>query len=137
MKATHNDFLMENPTCTSAGSGVAAQKVFELLSQDDNIIAMIDASEQGQPALTPCVWQIESCLLECDAADFDVKENITRQTVGCMAKTILRPFGYRVVKQKNLPKGTGQYFASASCYSLLAPEEANMKVVKHIEEIDR
>jgi len=135
MKATHDDFLKENPTCTSAGSGTAAQKVFELLSEDANIIAMIDASDQGQPALTPCVRQVEDYLTECAPSDFNVAENITRQTVGCMVKTILRPFGYRVVKQKNLPKGTGQYFASASCYSLLAPEEATMKVVKQIEEI--
>lgn len=135
MNATHNDFLMENPTCTKAGSGDTAQKVFALLSQDANIIAMIDASEQGKPALTPCVPQIEALLEECAAPDFDVRENITRQTVGCMAKTILRPFGYRPFKQKNLPKGTGKYFGSASCYTLSAPEEATMKVVKHIEEI--
>ena len=135
MKATYHDFLNENPTCATAGATAAAQAVFGLLSQDTNIIAMIDASEQGQPALTPCIRQVENYLVAAADPGFDVKEKITRQTVGCMAKTILKPFGYRVVKQKNLSKGTGQYFASASCYALLAPEEATMRVVKRIEEI--
>ena len=135
MKATYHDFLNENPTCATAGATTAAQSVFELLSHDDNIIAMVDASEQGQPALTPCIQQIENYLVDTADPGFNVNQNVTRQTIGCMAKTILNPFGYRVVKQKNLPKGTGQYFASASCYSLLAPEEATMKVVKRIEDI--
>lgn len=135
MKATYNDFLNENPTCAGAGSAAAAQGVFALLSQDANIIAMIDASEQGQSALAPCIQQVEDYLVEAADPNFDVKENFTRQTVGCMAKTILAPFGYRPTKQKNLPKGTGQYFVSASCYDLSAPEEATMKVVRRIQEI--
>lgn len=135
MKATYQDYRNENPRCANLG-GATAPAVFDLLSQDANIIAMIDASEQGKPALTPCVQQIEDFLLSRADPDFDVTQHKVRQAVGCMVKTILRPFGYRWLKRENhLPKGTDRYFAGASRYSLSAPEEATMKVVKQIEEI--
>ena len=135
MKATFQDFLKENPTCGKYRDNEAAQTVFDLLSQDDSLLAMLDAAERGQPALTPCARQAEACMLQIDDPDFQVTENPVRQTVGCMVKTILRPFGYRVTRQRNLPKESGDYFRSASCYALLEPESATMRVVKRIEEI--
>jgi len=135
MKATYQDFLQENPTCAKYAADNTAQGLFDLLSTDSNILAMLDASEHEEPALYACVRQIEDFLTQNPSPIFDVKDNPVRQTVGCMVKTILRPFGYRVTKQKNLPKNSGKYFASASCYTLSAPEEATMRVVKKIEEI--
>lgn len=135
MKATYQDFLQENPTCAKYADDITAQGLFDLLSTDSNILAMLDASGQGKPALYACVRQIEEFLTQNPSPIFDVKDNSVRQTVGCMVKTILRPFGYRVTKQKNLPKNSGEYFASASCYALTAPEEATMRVVKKIEEV--
>ena len=135
MKATYQDFLRENPTCVKFAEDDTAQEVFDLLSRDENLIAMLDASDQGLPALTPCIGQVEDLAEHKNSSTFDVQNNTVRQTVGCMAKTIMRPFGYRVTKQKNLPKGTGRYFASASCYALVEPECATMRVVKRIEEL--
>lgn len=64
----------------------------------------------------------------------DFNENYPRTVVGKMAKTILKPFGYRPTIQRNLPRECGEveYFTSASCYELSAP--ATMRVVKRIEE---
>lgn len=135
MKATYQNYRNEHPKRANLG-GATAQAIFDLLSQDANIIAMIDASEQGKPALTPCVQQVENFLLSQADPDFDVTHIEVRQAVGCMVKTILRPFGYRWLKRENhLPKGTGRYFVGAARYSLSAPEEATMRVVRIIEEI--
>ncbi len=136
MKATHYDFQRENPRRANIGGGATAQAVFDLLSLDSSIIAMIDASEQGKPALTPCVQQIENFLEKRADPDFDVSQDKVRQTIGGMVKTILRPFGYRKISQRShLPKGTGRYFVTAARYTLSAPEEATMRVVRTIEEI--
>ena len=135
MKATYQDFLRENPTCAKLAEDDTAQEVFALLSQDENLIAMLDASDRGFPALTPCIGKVQELAERKASPTFDVQNNTVRQMVGCMAKTIIRPFGYRVTKQKNLPKGTGRYFASASCYALLEPENATMRVVKKVEEV--
>lgn len=135
MKATYDDFIRENPTCAKMADSAVPQALFDLLSEDASILAMIDASEQGKPALSGCVRQVEKFLEDHPASYFDVSNPTVRQTVGCMVKTILRPFGYRVTKQKNLPKGAGTYFASASCYALSVPKEATMRVIKKIEEI--
>ena len=66
MKATFQDFLKENPTCGKYRDNKAAQIVFDLLSQDENLLAMLDAAERGQPALTPCARQAEACMLQID-----------------------------------------------------------------------
>lgn len=135
MKATYDDFIRENPTCARIADNIIPQTLFDLISEDVNILAMIEASEQGKPALGGCVQQVEKFLEDHPSPRFDVKNAVVRQTIGCMVKTILRPFGYRVTRQKNLSKGAGKYFASASCYALSAPEEATMRVIKKIEEI--
>lgn len=136
MKSTYQDFLGANPNCSKYASDGVAQAVFDLLSQDQAIIAMIEAADQNKPALGPCVRMIEEYAAALTSPSFDIQKDFERTVVGRMVKVILEPFGYRVTTQKDLPKQwKGEHFSSASCYALLEPEAATMRVVKRIEEI--
>lgn len=136
MKASYQDFLRQNSNCSRFTFDPIAQHIFSLLSQDKSIIAMIEEADQGKPALGPCIQMVESYALALTNPSFDVKDDFARSVVGRMAGSILKPFGYRATKKKDLPKRyLGQYFSCGTCYALLAPEEATMQVVKKIEEV--
>lgn len=137
MKAAYNDFLTENPNCSGFAANQDAIEIFDLLSKDESIIAMIEASEAGKPALSACVLEIESLIKSKSAPTVDLSDEFTRTVVGRMVKTVLSPFGYRPLKQrqqKPLSRSLkAEFFVTASCYSLTAP--AVMRVVKRIEEV--
>ena len=134
MKATFNDFLAENPNCSKYQGNPDAIAIFDLLSKDENIIGMIDASEAGQPALSACVHEIEDYFDSHPNPAIDLNDGFTRTAIGRMIKSILAPFGYEVTVQKDLPKATkGKYFTSASCYEKSGA--ATMKVIRTIAEI--
>ena len=136
MKTSFSDFIQANLNCSKYASDSIAQSIFDLLSQDESILAMIEAADQNKPALGPCVHMIEAYAATLTTPSFDIQKDFERTVVGRMVKAILEPFGYRVTTQKDLPKcWKGQYFSSASCYALSAPEGAVMRVVKKIEEI--
>ena len=61
-----------------------------LLSQDANIIAMIDASEAGKPALSACVVNVEVCAQSSQS--INLTDKFTRTAIGRMIKNILKPF---------------------------------------------
>ena len=129
MKATFSDFVHDNPNCSKFHTDPDAISIFNLLSQDANIIAMIDASEAGKPALSACVINVEVCAQSSQS--INLTDGFTRTAIGRMIKTILKPFGYEVDKQKNLAKNLGAtYFTSASCYKMTG--HASMKVVRTI-----
>ena len=134
MKATFNDFLAENPNCSKYDGNPDAIAIFDLLSKDENIIGMIDASEAGKPALSACVDEIEAFFSNQQNPTFFLTDDFTRQAVGRMIKTILAPFGYEVTVQKDLPKALkGKYFTSASCYTKSGTP--TMKVIRTITEV--
>jgi len=134
MKATFNDFLAENPNCSKYNGNPDAITIFDMLSKDENIISMIDASEAGKPALSACVDEIEAFFDSQQNPTLDLTDGFTRTVVGRMIKTILAPFGYEVTVQKDLPKASkGKYFTSASCYTKSGT--ATMKVVRTIAEV--
>lgn len=134
MKATFNDFIAENPNCSKFDGNPDAIAIFDLLSKDDSIIAMIDISEAGKPALTARAIEVEAYYDNLSNPAIDLKDGFTRTVVGRMIKTILNPFGYEVTVQKNLPKASkGEYFTSASCYAKTGT--ATMKVIRIIAEV--
>ena len=134
MKKSFSDYIAENPIYQKFQSDPTAQGVFELLSQDASIIAMIDAADRGIPALAPCAAAVEQYGESVPDPFFNVQSGFERTAVGCMVKTILAPFGYRPTENKRLPTGTPcKYFKSAHCYAKTGP--ASMRVVKTIEEI--
>ena len=59
-KAKFEDFIFQNPNCKSLESSIESREIFDILNDDEHIIAAIDASEVGQPALSPSVYDIET-----------------------------------------------------------------------------
>ena len=106
MKATFADFIRNAPNYNRFENNKQAQYIFEnILSDDSNIIAMIDVSESGKPALCACINQVEEYYLSqqiplLDPDLFDLRDNYTKQALGTMVKVILEPFGYQPSSQK-------------------------------------
>lgn len=137
MKASFNDFIVQNPNCSKFKGNADAMLIFEFLSRDISIIEMIDACEAGKPALAPWARHLEHILLDIQKPTITFDDNFTKQAVGLMIKSILEPFGYVPWKQKDLPKSAGsENFQSASVYRRDPLKTASMKVVKHIEPIE-
>lgn len=134
MKATYIDFISANPNCSNFEDNKDAQKVFDFLNQDENIIKMVEFADQGKPALAGCVFELEAFFDSMNSTTLDFNDGFTRTVIGRMIKAILEPFGYQVTKQKDFTKNRkGKYFTSASCYSLTGA--ASMQIVKRVEEI--
>ena len=139
MKATYGEYLDQNPPCRKFSTDPDAQAVFALLSEDENIIKMLDASESRRPALTPVVSLIEQYFDTHKPVEFNFSLSFPRTVVGCMIKTILSPFGYLVLSpktraQKGLPKSVhAKYFASASCYEKKG--KATMQIIRTVAEV--
>jgi len=139
MKATYRDFLNENPKCgKDLVTNTNAQAVFDLLSRDRNIIAMIEASDAGKPAISPVVLIIEVFCTRHPSESFNLANEQRRTVVGCMIKTILSRFGYEPVRpatrtQKELSRTIGaKYFVSGSCYTYEPLAPASMRIVRTV-----
>ena len=133
MKTTYEDFLDEYSYRERFEHDMMAKGIFEILAQDENIIAMIEYSEAGKPALAACVNQIEAFFEQGGAKGFDLSVDFNKQCVGRMVKTILRPFGYETHIQKSMPKTLeSKHFRSATSYQKTGT--ALLKVVKTIVE---
>ena len=135
MKATFNDFIKKNPNCKKFDGNTEAIHIFEnILSTDNNIIAMIDVAEEGKPALSACLEEVESYYRIQSSPTFDLQDNFTKQALGNMVRVVLEPFGYLPKSQKNIPKRFNPEFVmSATVYARTGPY--TMCVVKHIEEV--
>ena len=139
MKASYHDFLIENPKCgKDLETSTGAKAVFDLLSRDWSIIAMIEASDSGKPALSPVVLIIENYCTKNPSDSFDLANEQRRTVVGCMIKTILSRFGYEPIRpstrtQKELSRTIGaKYFVSGSCYSHVPLAPASMRIVRTV-----
>jgi len=139
MKATYSEFLKENPKCgRDLEANNTAKAVFTLLSKDRNIIAMVDASDAGKPALSPVALVVESYCERHFSPEFDLANEQRRTVVGCMIKTILSRFGYDTIQpasrtQKELSRKIGaKYFVSGSCYLTVYDAPATMMVVRNV-----
>lgn len=134
MKATFQDFVNANPNCSNFAKTAGAILIFEYLSRDESIIAMIDACDIGKPALSPVAKQLEDLLDGISNPGISFDNGFSRQAVGLMVKAILKPFGYVVAGQKVLPKAGGaKKFVSASCYRYDPDAPASLRIVKRIE----
>lgn len=136
MKATYIDFISANPNCSNYADNKDAQRIFDFLNKDENIIKMVEFADQGKPALAGCVFELENYFDTMNSKEIDFNDGFTRTVIGRMIKTILEPFGYLVTKQKDFTKNRkGKYFTSASCYALTGP--ASMHIVKRVEEFKK
>ena len=143
MKATYNDFLEDNRNCSGFQDNLDAQKIFDFLNRDDIIIMMIDASDQGKPALAGCVTKLEDYYKSLNSSILDFTDDFTRTVIGRMIKAVLKPFGYRVATRRGLGKGVESvFFTAAACYTPKDPDtnqkySATMHVVKRVESIQK
>ena len=136
MKATYEDFKNEigNANCSGYFANEDMEELFNFLSEDEHIISMIEMAEMNKPALAGCAKDVEQWFLTKNNPKIDLEDGFTRTVIGRLVKTILKPFGYEVTKQKNMPKNLKcEFFASASCYKKTG--NATMRIVKRIEEI--
>jgi len=135
-KSTFQDFIDDNPNCKKYDGNPDAMEVFDILSLNENIVKMIDANSAGKPALTPCIKTIENFIISRPNPTIDLTDDFTKQAVGRMAKTILKPFGYKPSRQKDLPKDlNARYFKSATYYEIDKNVPISLRVVRHIEEV--
>lgn len=134
MKATFDDFIAQNPNCKKYDGNPEAIHIFDnILSKEENIIAMIDASDAQKPALSACVNEVEAYYKSIPNPVFDLTDDFTKQAVGRMVKTVLEPFGYQPHKQKDMPKAClAEFITSATVYKFIG--NATMRVVRKIEE---
>lgn len=134
MKATFSDFIAQNPNCKKFSTDPEAMYIFEeILSKDENIIAMIDATKAKKPALSACVKEVETYYRSKTKPSFDLTDDFTKQAVGRMVRTILKPFGYQTDSQKDMPKScSADFVTSAMTYRFVG--DATMRVVQKIEE---
>jgi len=134
MKASFEDFIAQNQNCKKYEGNSQAIHIFnEILSRDENIIAMIDASNNNKPALSACLNEVECYYKKLDNPIFLLTDDFTKQAVGRMVKTILEPFGYQPAIQKNMPKTSSpEFITSAMTYKYVGNE--TMRVVRKIEE---
>lgn len=136
MKTTYNNFIKANLNCSNFEQNQDAQKVFDFLNQDENIIKMIEYADQDKPALAGCVFELEEFFKAMKSTELDFEDGFTRTVIGRMVKAILEPFGYVVSKQKDFTKNRkGKYFTSASCYKFNEDANPSMRIVKKVEEI--
>lgn len=134
MKAHYQDFLQENPNCSGFAENPDAAAIFALLSEDASIIAMLDASNAGKPALSATAMRVEEMMEGRTDPQLSLGDGFTRTVVGRMVKTILAPFGYLPSKQKSFSKQVeAKHFTSAMCYEKTG--EATMEIVREIREI--
>ena len=112
------------------------QELFDKLNADENIIKMIEFSDRDKPALAACAVEIEKWYDSKVNCGVDLKLSFPKTAVGNLVKSILKPFGYKVIKQKDLPKDNrGKYFKSASCYKYDENAIRTMQIVKTVVEI--
>ena len=138
-KATFETFLEESPPWRSLACNSDARRIFEILSRDDAIIAMMEYAEAGKPALSPCVPDIETFFDSLEHPTVDLRDSFFRQGIGCFVKSILKPLGYSpraVNQQKGIPaESKARYFKSASCYERNPAITPTLRVIKKLEEI--
>lgn len=132
MKATYADFISDNNAFCKRYSGNAdAKAIFELLSNDENVIAMLEMVKADKAPLIACIHEIERHFDAQEESAFDLHDISVRQSVGRMIKTIIAPFGYESQNVKALPKEcASKYFTFATKYRKTGV--ATMKVVETV-----
>lgn len=117
MKATFQDFIKQYPNYQRLQNSRVAQYVFnDILSRNDNLIALAEFADAGKPALAACIQETESYCEYNDDGLFSLNSNFSKQALGTMVKVILGPLGYKSTIQKNMPHGLAKYVGSSMAY---------------------
>ena len=139
MKTSFQKFIDENHSYNGLSNNLVAKHVFEnILSRDENIIAMIDCNNSGKPAICGCLQEVENYCAANATPDFNLGLSFIKQAIGRMVASILEPFGYESFSQKRIPNEfNAQYIRSAMTYA--KPDnptrKVSLKVVRTIVEV--
>lgn len=139
MKTTFKEFIDKNHSYNSLKGNLVAKHLFEeILSRDENIIAMIDSNEAGKPAICGCLHEVEYYCETHITQDFHLGLNFAKQAVGRMVASIIEPFGYESYSQKRIPNEfKSKFIRSAMTYNKVVDplKPAKLKVVRKIVEV--
>lgn len=120
-----NSFMERNPRYQKFRENKIAKKIYDFLSEGENIYRMMLFSEIEIPALAASITKIEA--LYSDQEIFDLKNSFSKQTMGVMVKDILKAFGYDNIKSKDIPKGLSNYVNTAAVYKKLDTPNKKLK----------
>ena len=127
-------FIEWYPRYREAFKDPVFEEVYDFINSPHSVWAMAQASENGKPALSGVVKELESKF----AANFDFDNPMNRRMIGSMIKEILHDFGYRRKGQRLVPNS--DFFTTASYYEFEA-DKARRKVTGifevHSEEEDK
>jgi hypothetical protein len=116
-KATLEDFTHKYPYYNKMCDHTEAHFIFNyILSKDQNIIAMIQATNKGIPALSVCIQEIEAYYQLQHSVYIDLKKIKFRQMLGAMVCCILMKFGYEKDHSSILNLSFSSMFKTAMVY---------------------
>lgn len=111
------------------------RSLYELLMEEQNQIAMVEASGVGKPAIEACVRQIEEYVAAHPESGIDLSDNHTKQSLGRVVKYILEPFGYVPDKKRVISKKSGSNsITSGTIYKL--KKQPKLIIEKRIVPVD-
>lgn len=98
--------------------------VFQFLASPDTVQKMIDASENGKPALAPVVHELEERFGDCEGFplnhDGPGKNAKNRRNVGWMVRFIMREYGYTSIENSERTRmgadAGSKFFGNAAVY---------------------
>ena len=98
--------------CPALKNMPEARYIFDCILSDDAVInAMIEATKEGEPALSACIHRIESFINTVKAPQFGLdadnkKFDKNRQFLGKMVANIMREYGYVSDEEKPVRQET-------------------------------
>ena len=114
-------FIEWHPRYREAFKDPVFEEVYDFIASPHSVWAMVQASENGKPALAGIVKELESKF----ATSFDFDNPMNRRMIGSMIKEIVHDFGYRRKGQRMV--SNSDFFTTASYYELEA-DKASRKV---------
>lgn len=121
-KAQFSDFVKSSPFFKGLVGNHDAEKIFDILNEDEQIFEAVSASEDGLPALLPSVKKIEDFVSKNSDGSFPMTDT-NKKIVGKMQKFVLEPFGYFPKKSKrDFVRST--IFKTATCYGYIESRAA-------------
>jgi hypothetical protein len=124
MKFNYREFLKEKPNYSNF-SPMELQALLDDISQDDAIIEMITACDQGVPP-------IKKLLHLENKYPVILSTRNGRALLGSMVTYVVNKFGYSRIYRSSRTVG-GRFFVSGSRYEYVGGEK--YKVVKNIEPV--
>ncbi len=121
-KAQFSDFVKSSPFFKGLVGNHDAEKIFDILNEDEQIFEAVSASEDGLPALLPSVKKIEDFVSKNSDGSFPMTDT-NKKIVGKMQKFVLEPFGYLPKKVTGKPVDS-TIFKTATCYEYVESKAA-------------